>query len=203
MPTGYTADVQSGKVTEFNEFAIRCARAFGALIMMRDDPQDAPIPEKFEPSDYHANALTKLNAERFALVAMSDEAADKAAATEYEKAVASRAESIARRAADKERYETMLAKVRAWTPPSADHVNMKEFMEKQLTESIDFDCRGYSYPEPVKLTGESWRAERLASVKRDIEYHTEKDAEEIKRANERTEWVRLLRESLTQPAVST
>lgn len=48
MPTGYTADVQSGKVTDFAEYAMNCARAFGALVLMRDDPSDADIPERFE-----------------------------------------------------------------------------------------------------------------------------------------------------------
>lgn len=37
MPTGYTASVQEGKVTEFRDFAMECARAFGALVMMRDE----------------------------------------------------------------------------------------------------------------------------------------------------------------------
>ena len=45
MPTGYTADIQDGKITTLREYALSCARAFGALIMMRDDPHDAPIAD--------------------------------------------------------------------------------------------------------------------------------------------------------------
>lgn len=53
MPTGYTAAVEDGTITEFDDFAWQCARAFGALIMMRDDPMSAPIPQKFEPTAEH------------------------------------------------------------------------------------------------------------------------------------------------------
>ena len=35
MPTGYTAAVCSGEITEIKDFALSCARAFGALITMR------------------------------------------------------------------------------------------------------------------------------------------------------------------------
>lgn len=46
----------------FPEFAMRCARNFGALIMMRDEPLDAPIPEKFEPSGYYKKEYEKAKA---------------------------------------------------------------------------------------------------------------------------------------------
>jgi len=59
MPTGYTYPVVEGKITEFSDFALSCARAFGALITMRDDPHDTPIPETFEPSDYNAKKLAE------------------------------------------------------------------------------------------------------------------------------------------------
>ena len=63
MPTGYTAKLMEQGQT-FPEFIMSCARAFGALIMMRDDPANAPIPEKFEPSDYHVRALKKAYVEQ-------------------------------------------------------------------------------------------------------------------------------------------
>lgn len=58
MPTGYTADVADGKITDFVEYALQCARAFGACIMLRDEPISSEIPE-FQPSDYNANALAE------------------------------------------------------------------------------------------------------------------------------------------------
>jgi hypothetical protein len=47
MPTGYTAPIADGMT--FEQFALGCARAFGALVTMRDEPSDAPIPERLEP----------------------------------------------------------------------------------------------------------------------------------------------------------
>ena len=57
MPTGYTADVMDGKVTDFKLFAMQCARAFGALVIMRDEPLNAEIPDEFSPSNYHFQEL--------------------------------------------------------------------------------------------------------------------------------------------------
>jgi hypothetical protein len=43
MPTGYTCDVQNGKVTELKDYLLDCSRGFGALIHMRDERMDTPI----------------------------------------------------------------------------------------------------------------------------------------------------------------
>lgn len=54
MPTGYTNRIQNGEITEFKDFALACARAFGALISMRDDALDAPMPAEILPdTKYH------------------------------------------------------------------------------------------------------------------------------------------------------
>lgn len=37
MPTGYTSPLYEGKEISFEQFALRCARNFGALVMMRDE----------------------------------------------------------------------------------------------------------------------------------------------------------------------
>ncbi len=58
MPTGYTAAVQNGTVTRFADFAMNCARAFGALVELRDE-MDAPIPDTFKPSTHHSESLKK------------------------------------------------------------------------------------------------------------------------------------------------
>lgn len=55
MPTGYTANVHDG--ITFEQFVWQCARGMGALVTMRDEPTGAPIPERFEPSDYNAKRL--------------------------------------------------------------------------------------------------------------------------------------------------
>lgn len=196
MPTGYTAPVADGEVTEFADFAMECARAFGALVTMRDSPE-ATIPDEFEPNtSYHDEKLAKAKADLEMISAMSAEECRRQAEAAFEKVREQRLEAGLERTAQLGRYEAMLAKVRQWTPPTPDHVGLKDFMVQQIEESIRFDCSPINWPEYPQLAPEEWRAERLAKAQRDIEYHTEERAKEVKRARERTEWVRALRQSL-------
>src|SRR5271168_1391855 len=55
MPTGYTEAIKDG--ISFQEFAMRCVRAMGVCITLRDEPSGAPIPERFEPSPSYKDAL--------------------------------------------------------------------------------------------------------------------------------------------------
>lgn len=193
MPTGYTADLTND--TTFAEFAIRCARAFGATILMRDEPLDAPIPEKFEGSDYNARRLAECN-ERLAVVrAMTDEECANASDAEHARTVKENAECLARVCAENAKYARMAALVAAWTPPTKDRAGMKEFMLKQLETSMS-DESYYTRPTPPKLTGEQWRAKEIQSLSRDIAYHTEHHAEEVERTKGRNEWIAQLRKSL-------
>lgn len=193
MPTGYTADIT--EETTFAEFAMRCARAFGATILMRDDPLDAPIPERFEGSGYSARCLAETKERLSAVRAMTDEECENAAATEHERRVRENAESLARVRAENAKYSRMAALVNAWHPPTPDHVGMKTFMLEQLRISM-MDESYYTRPAPPKLTGEQWRAKEIASLTKDVAYHAKEDAEEIRRTNGRNNWIAELRNSL-------
>lgn len=57
MPTGFTAIIEEKEDLTFEEFALRCARGMGALIMMRDDPMSAEVPDHFPLDDYHGRSL--------------------------------------------------------------------------------------------------------------------------------------------------
>lgn len=61
MPTGYTAAIADG--IDFKTYALSCARAFGALVEMRDEPANAPIPEEFKPSSYYVTSLASAREE--------------------------------------------------------------------------------------------------------------------------------------------
>lgn len=196
MPSGYTAPVQDGTITEFREFALSCARAFGALITMRDDPADAPIPEKFEPSTgYYDGALERARRALAEVEGMPLDECEREAAAQHRHALEDRRKRQAEKDVVRQRYEAMLAKVEAWEPPSPEHVEMKAFMAKQLRESIDWDCTVYG-EEPERISGTEWREQMLAKARRDIEYHTEERRKEIERVEGRNRWVQQLRESL-------
>ena len=196
MPTGYTADVQDGKITEFADFAMACARAFGACISMRDDPHDAAIPDEFEPSDYNAKALADASIKLAALEALTPEERQSAADNENAAALKAWNDRAADRIQRRERYEAMLEKVNAWTPPTTDHDGLKEFMIEQLSSSIEFDCRDSYDKKPSPKGVADWYADAIASANNAIAYHAKAQAEEVERAQKRTNWVTDLRASL-------
>lgn len=195
MPSGYTAPVHDGTVTEFPAFALLCARAMGACILMRDEPLNAPIPEEFKPSDYHERCLATAQAELKRVKALTPAEADAEAAKEHEERCAAHREIRERQALVRQRYEGMLAKVEAWEPPGDDHANFKKFMQDQLHESLRFDT-GFDSPDPAPRSGAEWRQEKARSLLSDIEYHAKHHKEEVARTNSRTLWLRQLRDSL-------
>lgn len=196
MPTGYTADIKDG--ITFQTFAMNCARAFGACVTLRDERGGgAAIPDAFAPSDYHLKELGKARADFAALDEMTPAQCEREAAKTFDAAETRRIMGLKEMADQRAAYEAMLAKVNAWTPPTSDHAGLKRFMAEQITESIRFDCSGTYYDTPtVRMTGEQWKANRAASLARDIAYHKREHAAEVKRVADRTEWVKALRSSL-------
>lgn len=193
MPTGYTADISKG--ITFRQYALNCARAFGALIAMRDDPADAPIPERFEPTDYHANELQQATDRLAQLRLMSPAEAEQAATAAYNSACEERARQVREKDELRAKYEAMLAQVVAWKAPTPDHIEYKNFMEKQIRESIDWDCRIFGDP-PQQFTGAQWLAEEIRKAEWAINYHIKHDREERERVEGRNGWVKALRDSL-------
>lgn len=196
MPTGYTAAI-ADDIT-FDDFVISCARGMGALVMMRDEPANAPIPERFEPSDYHTKKIAEATATLDRLAGMTEADAEQAASDAHEAEIAAQASAIHRNDTLREKYNAMLAKVVAWKSPSADHDGFKKFMVEQITQSIDFDCDNSYYRDQkhTKLTGAEWLAQEEANARKDIACHDAQNAKEIERTEARNTWLRLLRESL-------
>lgn len=196
MPTGYTAGVADGKITTFRQFALQCARAMGALVMMRDEPFDAPIPDEMRPdTKYYDERIAEARAILERLPTLTAEECEAEAEKAHAEALAAHDRHQAERRETQARYEAMLEKVRAWTPPTSDHVGMREFMQEQLVESIRFDC-GTSSPPPVKKSGREWRLEQIEAASRRLQYMTAERAKEIARTAERNAWLKALRESL-------
>lgn len=195
MPTGYTYKVVSGEMVDFSEFALDCARAFGALITMRDEPAGAPIPEEIEPEcSYNEKRLAESKARLAELNAMTPDEMLSACENAYATAMASHDKYEADGDEEDRRLDAMLEKVSAWTPPTANHVEMKKFMIEQLTISK----RGsYRSPKPEILAPSDWHEAEVKKAMKDVTYHAGEVAAEIERAKGRTEWLRVLRSSLS------
>lgn len=196
MPTGYTAGVADGTITDFSEYAMRCARAFGACIMLRDEPVSAEIPE-FEPSDHHAKALDQAKSQLDALQKMNDTAQRRLWAKERANAAIVTRKRLGEIANQQSRYESMLERAKAYNAPTPDHEKFAEFLVIQLEESIKFDCDTSYYEEQAEPDSfEVWRDSKIDKLNWSIDYHAKKHAAEVLRTKERNEWVRMLKVSL-------
>ena len=199
MATGYTACVEDG--VTFEEFVWKCARAFGANIMMRDDPQDAKI-KQYEPDSYHMDRIKEARSRLAELETMTIKQAEVLCKTEFSAAMVRWNEARDRMAALATKYNTMIGLVSAWVPPTKDHNGLKEFMLKQLADSLEWDCHSDEYQEkqrPVLKPAGQWISKKIEETKRDITYHTTHYEAEVKSTNERNAWNNALHASVPQP----
>jgi hypothetical protein len=167
--------------------------------MMRDEPWDATIPERFEPSTkYHDDCLEKARARLADVETLSIEEWDARSIEEYAAALASHEKYVAEQDAENERYRAMLIKVAEWET-EADGI--RDFMQQQLGISIS----KYEPDPPKQFSGEEWREECRKKALRDIAYHEKAIVEEVHRTELRNIWLAALRRSLpadTSPVAS-
>lgn len=195
MPTGYTADIAKG--ITFEQYAIETARAFGACITLRDEP-NAEIPEVFKPDKYYAERIEKVKQELAAFQKKTPQqlrAEFKKESEEHKRHYRKRIrESIALR----KKYDAMLKQVETYTPPSPEHEEHKRFMRQQIEESIKFDCDTDYYESQLAncQSYAEWKSEKLKSLRWGVKYHTDAMRKEINRCTSRTKWVQQLREAI-------
>ena len=194
MPTGYTANIYEGKDVSFSDFALLCARAFGACIEQRDDDaNDKPkLIEKNDKDNYHIKRIEEAKKWKKPTKAEFDDYVKKQTAYYNEQ--------IDKQNKLKASYQKMLDKVNDWTPPTSEHEGLKKFMISQLTESMEFDCSNDYYKRELidvqHLTYEKYVNDMRDSNKRDIEYHTNELKKDNKRVDTRNAWISALYKSL-------
>lgn len=196
MPTGYTADLHDGKPITFEQFVLKCSRAMGAAIMQRDDSLDVEIKER-TLDDHYAERVAKsaLRLQEAMNRSMSEwEALQEAAIADAD---AYRTKYVADVTAMEARYRAMLEQVRAWAPPTDEHLGLKKFMIEQIESSISFDCIGYTPPVPERTSPEEYAQTEIARVARDHARDIDELAKERERVASQNAWVRALRDSLT------
>lgn len=200
MPTGYTADLCEKEQT-FQEFALGCARAFGACILMRDDPQNTPIPDEFQPSDYHVEAHKKAIAKRDYLTSLTNAECIAYGEQRRDEAIKRAQELIESTRKTAERLSAMIERVQQWQPPTDEHTNFKKFMLEQLQETLRFDGNADFWETQLETATNSspmdYYGRDLSSAEHGINYHTVEYSKEVERTNERNAWIRALRESLS------
>jgi hypothetical protein len=195
MPTGYTAALYEGKDQTFADFTMNCARAFGALVELRDEP-NARIPEAFEPAEYGKRRAAESRAKLREFEDRSSEEWAEAQRREVAEHNAYVSDRIASTSQMRARYEGMLADVRGWRPHTEEHVGLRDFMLQQLEESIRFDCGTSHLKRQQEKPVEEYAEAALRRARDDVQRDEQSWQEEQDRAAGRTAWVQALRASV-------
>ena len=190
MPTGLTADIYEGKSTSLRAFALNCARQLGGCYQASDYgnkmlPMDKP--PVMEPSPYHREQLKRAKEKLAYWLELKNNPEKMKQVYDAEQSL-HQAENIghdARMKVVKERYETMISRVKQWKVPE-EYASLKALMLEQLHKSLEDDY----HPEWRPWKGEKpigeWMEHNISMAGRDIEYHTaelEKEKQAIAEIN--------------------
>lgn len=194
--TGYTYPVVEENIN-FREFALRCMRAFGALADRRDDDSDIVYTEAAPPATHYQDRIKNAEAELAAWQAMTPSNKHVVAQEKYLRRVKAAEEYLAKTREENSKLHKMLDQVRTWDAPTPDHVRYKEFMEEQLTMSIDDET--WSIKE-LKTAQEQPLAEIKTrhgeTLLRAVESAKKSLKEEEARYVDRNGWIKAVVESL-------
>lgn len=197
MPTGYTADVAKGKI-EFNDFVLNCAKAFGALISMRNESTNAKIPVELLVDQYYYDSVNDSTKILNSWLVLTDKEKLKYVEKEYDEKIKQNYSYSKEQKIQYENYCAMLDKVNKWSPPSEDHTKLKEFMIEQLENSIKFDCYGIHDKPPTKTP--NWNTlikSKTEALKGSRDYSKKSLEKEIENIKTKNLWISQLRSSLT------
>lgn len=203
--TGYTYELVE-KNQSFNQFVWSCARAFGALVMMRDDPSGAKIKLIQEPSKYYIESLeeAKEKLEQLLKLKTKKEKTDYALNVKQERLKALH-DSINNETRKKENkiIADMIVKVKSWNPPILEHKSLKDFMLDQLTSSLNNnEDKSYYYEQIETINNMSLieiYEQDLKNTLESVQYRQQSYEEEVKRTKERTAWLTALNNSVPLP----
>lgn len=202
MPTGLTYEIYGGTDTSFRKYALRCATHMGAgAVATNRGDTELPIDKApvIEPDSYHKEMLKEAGAKLKHWVSLKVDPEE--AKREYDLEVARRIEENAaylkKDDGVKEKYVDMKRRVEEWNP-GKEYAPLKKLMLDQLDDSLNFDCHFEEYlpyKEPLPPVDE-WIDSHIGFCLEEIKYHSEKYAEDCKRASECTAYLKGLYESL-------
>ncbi len=203
MPSRYTSIITNEKCT-FEDFAWRCARAFGPFTMQRDESLEAPI-------DLNPKCSYQFSKERVEELQKELDDLEKTSIKEWKDRKNRELSSekirlqrlVVTNKANKERYERMLFKVKSWEPPTNDHKPLKDLMISQIEQTIKYDCSNFYYTKriaQIEKDQEMYSLEdEISSVKKEL-VQAKVDYENDMKANERSaNWIQGLIDAIGLP----
>lgn len=201
MPTGFTAPIYDGEDITFEQFANSCLRNFGIYLRFEGKCPNLSryeIPDKICPSDYYKKKYEEAKAEYEKHLASpkTKEELEAEYLSYVNDVIKGNEDRLKENVALKNRYNAMLSKVRRWTPPSKEYEGVKDFMESQLIDSLDFDC-SHVYVENI-IPKDEWiqkqtnRTDLIESMK----YNLEQYNKSVVAAEKDTKWLKTFSESI-------
>ncbi len=150
MPTGYTSGVMDGTITEFKDYAFQCARAFGALVTLRDEPMTPDIPV-LEVADFYSANVREAEKEVERLSIMTSKQIEAEFLKYKAREIKYHTKGIKDQEKTRKRYLKMLEKARKFVAPTDEHVEYRDFLISQLEESLNWDCGNYHQEQLAKV----------------------------------------------------
>ena len=197
MPTGLTALIADGDTSAKN-FILRCARGFGALSFMRDEPLSAPIPETIPEETYYKECYERECKRLEELKAMTSEDIHRETQKWYEDVKTRFEKTIEHDLAENAKYDAMIKKVEAWDCSiNPDLQPLKNYALDQLRISkTDPEWAKHHLEEIVPLSDEAWYRYEMESCLRDISHFKEKIEKDKQWRADCNRWLSDLRKSL-------
>ena len=201
MPTGYTAPIYKGEDITFEQFANSCLRNFGICQRFEGKYPNLSryeIPDNIYPSDYYKKKYEEAKAEyeKHLATPKTKEELEAEYIVYVNGVIKGNEDRVKKNEALKNRYNAMLSKVRSWIPPSEDYKCIKDFMENQLTDSLDFDC-SHVYVENI-IPKDEWiqKQANRTDLMESIMYNLEHYNKEVIAAEKDTQWLKTFSESI-------
>lgn len=196
MPSGLTSKIYEGKPITMEEYILKCARQFGGFMHMRDEDYNAPfIPRKVDLA-YFDNNIARAKEQLEHYKSLTVEEVEQEVEEDYKFALDRHHDRVNKSLEILKRYDSMLEKVIAWEPPTAEHLNLKDFAIKQIQESIEWDCDIVKMSYPVKESADVWLKNSIDGAQRTLDHYIKRKEEEIKNVESANKWVYDLLESL-------
>jgi hypothetical protein len=168
MPSGYTSDIYDGKDVSFRDFVTSCAREMGAFYHMRDEPSGVPLTRMVSNEHYEQRMIFEIQQEYHDFTALDEYSQRELWKVYVDEQIESDKVSEEKRKTLRKRYADMLAQVLSWDAPESLKT-LRDFMEKQLRDSIDFDTRPYDFTAPLEF--EEWRDKKISRMDSNLDYY--------------------------------
>jgi hypothetical protein len=202
MASGYTQEVLSGNVNTLKEFASVCAKGFGATSHQQKEALNTPLREMVVGKENKKSIRAlKSNLKKFNAITNKELIADELKALETTKEHYLGKVVLMKEA--KKKCSALLLDVQLWTPPTENHIVVKEMMEEHLKSTIEFDCDLDSVNQLLEdieskmgsIDPEAIRKKQVEAIEQQIDFHEQSHKVDVDHVKQSNEWVGELMDS--------